>query len=95
MDIYDHFRKVADVGCPVIVYNIPGRTGSNIEAGTMLKLAEVPNIVATKEASGNLVQMMEIIRNRPPEFRVLAGDDALALPADCGRWRWTRVGNFK
>lgn len=77
---YDHFRKVADVGCPVIVYNVPGRTGSNIEAGTMLKLAEVPNIVATKEASGNLVQIMEIIRNRPPEFRVLAGDDALALP---------------
>jgi len=77
---YEHFRKVADVGCPVIVYNVPGRTGSNIEAGTMLKLAEVPNIVATKEASGNLVQMMEIIRNRPPEFRVLSGDDALALP---------------
>lgn len=77
---YDHFRKVADVGCPVIVYNVPGRTGSNIEAGTMLKLAEVPNIVATKEASGNLMQIMEIIRNRPPEFRVLAGDDAFALP---------------
>jgi len=77
---YDHFRKVADVGCPVIVYNVPGRTGSNIEAATMLRLAEVPNIVATKEASGNLVQMAEIIRNRPPEFRVLAGDDALALP---------------
>ena len=77
---YEHFRKVADVGCPVIIYNVPGRTGSNIEAGTMLKLAEVPNIVATKEASGNLVQMMEIIRNRPPEFRVLSGDDALALP---------------
>jgi 4-hydroxy-tetrahydrodipicolinate synthase len=77
---YDHFRKVADVGCPVIVYNVPGRTGSNIEADTTLKLAEVPNIVATKEASGNLVQIMEIIRNRPPEFRVLAGDDAFALP---------------
>ena len=77
---YDHFRRVADVGCPVIVYNVPGRTGSNIEASTMLKLAEVPNIVATKEASGNLLQMMEILRNRPPEFRVLAGDDSFALP---------------
>jgi len=76
----EHFKKVADVGCPVIVYNVPGRTGGNIEAGTMLKLAEVPNIVATKEASGNLVQMMEIIRNRPPDFRVLSGDDALTLP---------------
>jgi 4-hydroxy-tetrahydrodipicolinate synthase len=68
----EHFKKVADVGCPVIVYNIPGRTGSNIEAGTMLQLAEVPNIAG-------LVQMMEIIRNRPPEFRVLAGDDYIAV----------------
>ncbi|HLQ78127.1 MAG TPA: 4-hydroxy-tetrahydrodipicolinate synthase, partial [Terriglobia bacterium] len=77
---YEHFKEVAAVGCPVIVYNVPGRTGSNIEAGTMLRLAEVPNIVATKEASGNIGQMMEILRNRPPEFRVLAGDDAFALP---------------
>ena len=77
---YEHFKEIAAVGCPVIVYNVPSRTGSNIEAGTMLRLAEVPNIVATKEASGNLGQMMEILRNRPPEFRVLAGDDAFALP---------------
>jgi 4-hydroxy-tetrahydrodipicolinate synthase len=62
------------------VYNVPGRTGSNIEAATMLRLAAVPNIVAVKEASGNLVQMMEILRNRPTGFRVLCGDDALALP---------------
>jgi len=75
----EHFRKVAEVGCPVIVYNIPGRTGSNIEAGTMLQLAEVPNIAGVKESSGSLVQMMEIIRNRPREFRVLAGDDYIAL----------------
>lgn len=77
---YEHFKAVASAGCPVIVYNVPGRTGSNIEAGTMLRLAEVPNIVGVKEASGNLVQMMDIIRSRPAEFRVLAGDDALALP---------------
>lgn len=77
---YEHFKAVAAVGCPVIVYNVPGRTGSNIEAGTMLRLAELPNIVGVKEASGNLVQMMDIIRSRPAEFRVLAGDDALALP---------------
>jgi 4-hydroxy-tetrahydrodipicolinate synthase len=62
------------------VYNVPGRTGSNIEAATMLKMAEIPNIVAVKEASGNLNQMMEIIRSRPADFRVLAGDDAITLP---------------
>ena len=77
---YEHFKAVAEVGLPIIVYNVPGRTGSNIEASTMLKLAELPNIVAVKEASGNLVQMMEIIRSRPTDFRVLSGDDAITLP---------------
>jgi 4-hydroxy-tetrahydrodipicolinate synthase len=77
---HEHFKAVAEVGLPVIVYNVPGRTGSNIEAATMLKMAEIPNIVAVKEASGNLNQMMEIIRSRPADFRVLAGDDAITLP---------------
>jgi 4-hydroxy-tetrahydrodipicolinate synthase len=77
---YEHFKAVAEVGLPIIVYNVPGRTGSNIEASTMLKLAEVPNIVAVKEASGNLGQMMDILRSRPAEFRVLSGDDAITLP---------------
>ena len=77
---YEHFKAVAEVGIPIVVYNVPGRTGSNIEASTMLKLAELPNIVAVKEASGNLGQMMDIIRSRPPEFRVLSGDDAITLP---------------
>jgi 4-hydroxy-tetrahydrodipicolinate synthase len=76
---FEHFKAVAEVGCPVIVYNVPGRTGGNIEAATLLRLAELPHIVAVKESSGNLVQMMEILRNRPPEFRVLAGDDYIAL----------------
>jgi 4-hydroxy-tetrahydrodipicolinate synthase len=58
---------------------VPGRTGGNIEAKTMLRLAEIPNIVAVKEASGNLGQIMDIIRDAPSEFRVLSGDDALAL----------------
>jgi len=75
----EHFRAVAEVGLPVVVYNVPGRTGSNILASTTLKLAEVPNIVAVKEASGDLGQMMEIIRSRPAEFRVLSGDDAITL----------------
>jgi 4-hydroxy-tetrahydrodipicolinate synthase len=77
---YEHFKAVAEVGIPIVVYNVPGRTGTNIEAATMLKLAELANIVAVKEASGNLGQMMDIIRSRPPEFRVLSGDDAITLP---------------
>jgi 4-hydroxy-tetrahydrodipicolinate synthase len=77
---YEHFKAIAEADdIPVIVYNVPGRTGGNIEAKTMLRLAEIPNIVAVKEASGNLGQIMDIIREAPPEFRVLSGDDALAL----------------
>jgi 4-hydroxy-tetrahydrodipicolinate synthase len=77
---YEHFKAVAEAeDLPVIVYNVPGRTGSNIEAKTMLRLAELRNIVAVKEASGNLGQIMDIIRDRPAEFRVLSGDDAIAL----------------
>ena len=77
---YEHFKAIAEAeNIPVIVYNVPGRTASNIEAKTMLRLAEISNIVAVKEASGNLGQIMDIIRDRPPDFRVLAGDDAIAL----------------
>jgi 4-hydroxy-tetrahydrodipicolinate synthase len=77
---YEHFKAITDADdIPVIVYNVPGRTGGNIEAKTMLRLAEIPNIVAVKEASGNLGQIMDIIREAPSEFRVLSGDDALAL----------------
>src|SRR5688572_14537410 len=75
----EHFKAVAEVGLPVIVYNVPGRTGSNIEASTTLKMAEIPNIAAVKEASGNLGQMMDILRSRPADFRVLAGDDWITL----------------
>ena len=77
---YEHFKAIAETDdIPVIVYNVPGRTGGNIEAKTILRLAEIPNIVAVKEASGNLGQIMDIIRDEPSEFRVLSGDDALAL----------------
>jgi len=77
---YEHFKAIAEsVDIPIIVYNVPGRTSSNIEARTMLRLAEVPNIVAVKEASGNLGQIMDIIKDRPADFRVLSGDDAIAL----------------
>lgn len=78
--IVAHFRAIADaVLTPIVVYNVPGRTGSNIEAATTLELAEHQNIVAVKEASGNLSQIGEIIRHRPARFSVLSGDDPLTL----------------
>jgi 4-hydroxy-tetrahydrodipicolinate synthase len=77
---YEHFKAVAEAeNIPVVVYNVPGRTSGNIEAKTILRLAEIPNIVAVKEASGSLGQIMEIIKDAPNHFRVLAGDDAIAL----------------
>lgn len=81
--LYAHFRAVAAAASPLplVLYNVPGRTSSNISAQTVLKLAhEVENIVAVKEASGNLSQIMEILRGRPEGFRVLSGDDAVTLP---------------
>ena len=68
------------VSVPVVVYNVPGRTGSNIDAKTQLRLAAHANIAAVKEASGNLGQIMEILRDRPAGFEVLSGDDAFTLP---------------
>jgi len=77
-----HYRAVADEGgLPIVVYNVPSRTGTNIEAATLLRLAEHPRIVAVKEASGNLDQIAWICRNRPSDFAVLAGDDSWTLAA--------------
>jgi 4-hydroxy-tetrahydrodipicolinate synthase len=79
--IIAHYRKVAEAtDLPIILYNVPGRTGSNVLPDTTLELAEIPNIVAVKEASGNMEQIMEIIRRRPEGFGVLSGDDALTMP---------------
>jgi 4-hydroxy-tetrahydrodipicolinate synthase len=79
--IIAHFRAIADaVDLPVVVYNVPGRTASNIEARTTLELAKIPGVVAVKEASGNLTQIADVIRDRPSGFAVLSGDDALTLP---------------
>jgi 4-hydroxy-tetrahydrodipicolinate synthase len=80
--LYAHFRAVAKaVDLPIVIYNVPGRTSCNISAGTTLRLArDFPNIVAVKEASGNLSQIMEILRDRPDGFRILSGDDALTFP---------------
>lgn len=78
--IVAHFHAIADaVHTPIVVYNVPGRTASNIEAATTLELAEHENIVAVKEASGNLAQIGEILRHRPSRFVVLSGDDPLTL----------------
>src|ERR1051325_7424008 len=81
---YEHFKAIAESeNIPVIIYNVPGRTSGNIEAKTTLRLAELPNIVAVKEASGNFGQIMEIIKDAPSHFRVLSGDDASALAVVC------------
>jgi len=78
---YQHFKAIAESAeVPIIIYNIPGRTGVNIEPDTLLRLAEIPNIVGVKEASGNLDQMMIILRDRPKNFSVLSGDDSFSLP---------------
>ena len=76
-----HYNAIADSSSlPIILYNVPGRTGSNISVETTLKLAEHPNILGTKEASGNFSQCMDIIKNKPSNFSVISGDDAYTLP---------------
>lgn len=79
--IYQHFKAIAEASpVPVILYNVPGRTGSNMLPQTTLRLAELPNITAVKEASGSMEQIMEIISKAPKGFDVLSGDDAITMP---------------
>lgn len=79
--IFQHFKAIAEASpVPVILYNVPGRTGSNMLPQTTLRLAQLPNIVAVKEASGNMDQIMEIISQAPAGFSVLSGDDAITMP---------------
>ena len=79
--IYEHYRAVAlETGLPVVIYNIPGRTASNIAPETIGRLAEIENIVGVKEASGDLDQMSHVVAACPSDFSVLSGDDALILP---------------
>lgn len=80
--LYQHYRTVAEHSpLPVILYNVPGRTGCNIEADTTLRLAnDCPNIIAVKEASGVMNQIMRIIAHKPADFSVISGDDAITLP---------------
>jgi 4-hydroxy-tetrahydrodipicolinate synthase len=79
--LYQHFKAVAEaVNLPVMLYNVPGRTGVNMTAETTLRLAQLPNVVCIKEASGNLSQMAQIIEHAPEGFELYSGDDSLTLP---------------
>jgi 4-hydroxy-tetrahydrodipicolinate synthase len=79
--IFQHFSAIADASpVPVILYNVPGRTASNITADTTLRLAAVPNIAGIKEASGNLEQCMKIARDKPRDFMLISGDDMFTVP---------------
>jgi 4-hydroxy-tetrahydrodipicolinate synthase len=79
--LFQHYSAIAgDVGLPLVVYNVPGRTGCNVDVATLVRLAGVPGIVGVKEASGNIGQMVEICGAVPRDFIVLSGDDALTLP---------------
>jgi 4-hydroxy-tetrahydrodipicolinate synthase len=78
--IYQHYKAVAAAAPrPVILYNVPGRTSSNMTAATTLRLAEVPNIIGMKEASGDFNQCMQIVKNKPKDFLVISGDDNITL----------------
>jgi 4-hydroxy-tetrahydrodipicolinate synthase len=79
--LYQHYRAIAEsTPLPIVVYNVPGRTGCNVDVGTLCRLAEVPNIVGVKEASANMPQMCEICRAVPTGFSVLSGDDLFTVP---------------
>lgn len=79
--LFQHFKAISEATTlPLIVYNVPGRTASNILPSTILRLSELKNIVAVKEASGSLEQVSEIVRNAPADFLVYSGDDGLTLP---------------
>ena len=78
---YQHFKAIANaVDLPILLYNIPSRTGANLEPATVRRLSEIANVIGIKESSGNLVQITELLTTMSPEFKVFAGDDVLALP---------------
>ena len=79
--LFQHFSAVADATrLPIVLYNVPGRTGCNMDAATIARLATIPHVVGVKEASGNIQQMAEVVRAVPPDFLVLSGDDAITVP---------------
>jgi 4-hydroxy-tetrahydrodipicolinate synthase len=79
--LYQHYRAIAEaVPLPIVVYNVPGRTGCNVDPATLVRLSTIPNVVGVKEASGNMTQMCDVCRAVPEDFLVLSGDDVLTLP---------------
>jgi 4-hydroxy-tetrahydrodipicolinate synthase len=79
--LYQHYRALAEsTTLPIILYNVPGRTGCNMEPSTVTRLAAIANIVGIKEASGNMAQICEVCRSVPPEFIVVSGDDVMTVP---------------
>ena len=79
--LFQHFKAIADATTlPIVLYNVPGRTGCNIDAATCARLATIPTVIGVKEASGNIQQMAEVCRAVPEDFLVLSGDDAITLP---------------
>ena len=79
--LFQHYTAIAtEVGLPIVVYNVPGRTGCNVDPATLARLATIPGVIGVKEASGNVSQMCEVCRSVPDSFLVLSGDDALTLP---------------
>ena len=79
--LFLHYRAIAEsTDLPIVVYNVPGRAGVNVEPSTLARLSALPNIIGVKEASGNITQMCEVCRVVPPDFIVLSGDDAITLP---------------
>lgn len=79
--LYQHYASIADaIQAPIVVYNVPGRTGCNVDTATLLRLSTIPYVAGVKEASGSVAQMCDILAAVPPEFIVLSGDDALTLP---------------
>ena len=82
--LYQHFKAVLTASpLPVVLYNVPGRTGSNMSADTTLRLAEMKNAIAIKEASGNMSQIMKIMAAKPKDFLVISGDDSITVPLIC------------
>ena len=78
---YQHFRAIAEAtALPVLLYNIPGRTGANLEPATVARLAQIPNVIGVKESSGSVMQITEVLVSAPAGFAVFAGDDGMALP---------------
>lgn len=79
--LYQHYKAIAEsTPLPIVLYNVPGRTGCNVEPATLARLASIKNIIGVKEASGNMTQMAEVVRAVPDDFLVVSGDDALTIP---------------